>query len=93
MTCSRRGCGKDHGPLRENEGPSQEDIQRFGDVTRTCPACRKEVFDDAELCYHCGNAIEGASQGSAGVPKWVIVTAGLLLTTFAIAMVFSGRLF
>lgn len=81
-------CGKDLGPLREHEEPSEEDIERFSGVTRTCPSCKKEVFDDAELCYHCGEAIEGTSQGVSGFPPWVVVTAALTLAAFVAVILF-----
>lgn len=56
-----------------DEGPSPEDLERFGGVTRTCPACGKEVYDDASQCYHCGHAMDGADR--VEVPKvWIVVT-------------------
>jgi uncharacterized protein (DUF983 family) len=54
-------------------GPSADDLEKFGGVTRTCPSCGKEVFDDASQCYHCGHALDGADH--VKLPKtWVIVT-------------------
>ncbi|MGD9690974.1 MAG: zinc ribbon domain-containing protein [Phycisphaerales bacterium] len=87
MSCSRGTCGKDHGPLRDDEGPSEADIARFGDVTRSCPACKKEIYDDAELCYHCGAAIEGAARSSGGMPSWVIITSGVILAAFVMVLI------
>lgn len=59
-------------------GPSADDIERFSGVTRTCPACGKEVFDDAVTCYHCGADMERSRE--AGLPKvWVVVTVLVLL--------------
>ncbi len=70
-------------PKRElDELPSEDDVQRFGDVTRTCPECRKEVFDDAAVCYHCGHAFERTTGGSTLSPKWVIVTVVVLIVLF-----------
>lgn len=92
MTCSRGSCGKDHGPIRDDEGPSRDDIERFGDVTRTCPACKKDIYDDAEVCYHCGSAVEGTAQGSGGVPKWITLTAALVLGAFLLMLMLGGRL-
>ncbi len=72
-------------PPRElDEGPSDEDIQRFGDVTRTCPECRKEVFDDAAICYHCGHAFERTTAGSTSASKWMVITVVALLVAFAL---------
>ncbi|MFN0010396.1 MAG: hypothetical protein ACKVS8_02000 [Phycisphaerales bacterium] len=71
-----------------DEGPSADDIERFGDVTRTCPECHKEVFDDAEVCYHCGHAFSRAP--SKGLPRWAIVTAGVVLAAFLLMLLSGG---
>ncbi len=66
--------------------PSDDDMARFGDVTQTCPACGKEVFDDTDLCYHCGHAISTAA-GAMGLPaRWIIITVGVLVVGFAVAL-------
>lgn len=67
-----------------DELPSEEDIERFGDQTRTCPECKKEVFDDAAVCYHCGHAFERTTAGSTRSPKWVIATVVVILAAFAL---------
>jgi hypothetical protein len=78
------GCcgGKDMGPMSKYEEPSAEDLERFSDVTRTCPECKNEVHDDAEICYHCGHVFGASSL--ARVPPWVVALACLL----ALAMIF-----
>ncbi|MBX3358672.1 MAG: hypothetical protein KF745_09610 [Phycisphaeraceae bacterium] len=77
-------CGKDLGPLDVDlEAPSEDDVARFSDVTRTCPHCRKEVYDDAEICYHCG---ESMSPAAARMPVWVIVAAVVAIAAFAFTM-------
>lgn len=59
-------------------GPSEDDLERFGGVTRTCPSCGKEVYDDAALCYHCGEAME--QDRTAKLPKvWMVVTVIVLI--------------
>ncbi|HMN40592.1 MAG TPA: hypothetical protein PKE29_07070 [Phycisphaerales bacterium] len=72
-------------PQEVDENPSEEDLARFGDVTRTCPECRKEVFDDAAICYHCGHAFERTTAGSTASPRWIIITVIVLVLAFAIA--------
>ncbi|MBA4120391.1 MAG: hypothetical protein C0513_06805 [Isosphaera sp.] len=67
-----------------DEGPSQADLERFSGVTRACPSCRREVYDDADVCYHCGEAMNAPRQRR--VPVWAIIAAamaliGLLLLT------------
>ncbi len=68
-----------------DEGPSREDIERFGDQTRTCPECRKDVFDDSAVCYHCGHVFERTSAGSGGSKPWVIAVAALIVIAFLFA--------
>ncbi len=68
------GCkGKDFGPVQDHEVPSEEDMDRFSGVTRTCPECKTEVYDEAELCHNCGHAF-GAATESQGLPTWAVVT-------------------
>lgn len=83
MACKPGCCGKDHGPIRDDEGPSPEDVARFGDVTRECPECKKQIHDDAAVCYHCGFAVEGGPRAAGASPKWAMVVAGIVLVGFA----------
>jgi hypothetical protein len=70
---TNRCCGgKDYGPVRDSEGPSDEDLEAFDGVTRVCPECKAEVYDEATLCHNCGHAFE--SKDSSGLPTWAIVT-------------------
>jgi len=46
-----------------DEGPSAEDLKRFGDDEYGfCPHCGEEVWDDAPTCPSCGEWIEGRAQ-------------------------------
>jgi uncharacterized protein (DUF983 family) len=55
-----------------DEGPSAEDMERFGGATRHCPECKTELYDDAEVCWKCGHMLSGVAPG----PKtWKLVTA------------------
>lgn len=67
-----------------DEFPSEEDIERFNNVTRTCPECGKEVFDDAALCYHCGHAFDRTTEGSTRSKMWVVVVVVLIIAAFAV---------
>lgn len=45
-----------------DEGPSDADIERFGDAGDQggwCPDCGAQVYDEAEFCPDCGNQIGG----------------------------------
>jgi len=72
--------GKDLGPITDDEGPSEADLQRFGDVTRNCPECKTELYDEVEMCYKCGHALSAGS--TRPVPKWVFVGVGAVLAAF-----------
>lgn len=74
-----------------DENPSPEDIERFGDVTRTCPECRKDVFDDAAVCYHCGHAFERTAAGSGRSKGWVVAVVIVLVGVMVLGAV--GGLF
>jgi len=46
-----------------DEGPSAEDLTRFGDDEfGYCPECGDEVWDDVTACPSCGEWIEGRVQ-------------------------------
>src|SRR5690606_8422440 len=57
-----------------DEGPSEEDIARFGDVTVRCRECGTELYDDVAVCWNCGRAV-GGSDEAGGLPWWALVAA------------------
>ena len=59
-----------------DEGPSEEDMERFGGATRTCPECRTELYDDADVCWKCGHALMSRTREHK---PWAIVVAGLIV--------------
>lgn len=75
-----RGRGhQDH----DDDGPLEQDIERFGGETKTCPECKKEVYDDTAVCYHCGWAFEGEAADGPAKPKLsVIIVVGLIIAAF-----------
>jgi hypothetical protein len=71
-----------------DDDPSEEDIARLDSPVRKCPDCRRDVFDDAEICHHCGSAF---SRAPSGPSKLQIAIVGLIILAFlffAIAGVF-----
>ena len=47
---------------RRDEGPSPEDLRRFGEEAETwgyCPECGAKVYDDADVCPKCFAWITG----------------------------------
>lgn len=71
-----------HNAEEIDEDPSEEDLERFGGVTRHCPECNTELYDDSEICWKCGHALSAAPKGS---PKWTVIIAVLIL----VALVFG----
>jgi predicted nucleic acid-binding Zn ribbon protein len=59
-SCCGGGCHE--GDDERDEGPSEADIQRFGDVTQKCPQCGTELHDDAAVCWSCGHALAARSE-------------------------------
>lgn len=64
--------------------PREEDLDQFSGVTRTCPDCKAEVYDEAELCWKCGHAFSGDPKP---MPKWVLVVAVLVIAAVLFAVV------
>lgn len=58
------------------EGPSAEDLDRFGDELIPCPSCGRSLYDQAEVCPHCGELIE---RPPARMPAWAIAVVGVMI--------------
>jgi uncharacterized protein (DUF983 family) len=65
-----------------DEGPSPDDIERFGDVTVTCPECGTAMFDDVAICWKCGHAVGVNARREGGPPVWVVGAALLVILAF-----------
>lgn len=68
------------------EGPSVDDLERFGDATVSCPSCGTEMYDQATICPTCGTPV-GTGERS-GLPPWAVFAAGALLLAFFAVFVF-----
>jgi hypothetical protein len=58
------------------DGPSAADLDRFGDELIPCPACKARIYDQSEICPHCGHAMETPPKT---MPVWVILLTVLLI--------------
>lgn len=63
-----------------DEGPSESDLEQFGGVTRPCPKCQTELYDEVEICWKCGHHLGGEREAP---PVWIIVTVVTLLFVIA----------
>ena len=68
------------------EGPSAEDIERFGDSYRTCPACKSEVWDQNPACHVCGHDFDGEAHKT---PAWKMAVVVVVLLAFLL-LLFGG---
>lgn len=75
-------------PEELDEGPSAEDIARLDNPTRVCPSCGKDVFDDSEVCYHCGHHFSARDKTTNW--KHLVVAAAIILVFIGLAV---ARLF
>lgn len=67
------------------DGPSAADLERFGSEHKGCPECGSEVYEEIELCPHCGHAFEEP----AGTPgRWVALVALVVVIAFLILVLF-----
>lgn len=47
--------------------------------TVACRYCRREIYEDAVRCPHCGNYLSQEDAGNEGKPLWIIVGTLLCL--------------
>ncbi len=67
-----------------DEGPSDEDLDRFGGVTTTCTHCGTELYDDVAVCWKCGMALGSARKG--GLPPWALAVLLLLVVALGLTI-------
>jgi hypothetical protein len=44
-----------------------------------CPHCGEEMYDDSTRCPNCGRYLSTEDGGEPKIPKWIVVTAVVLL--------------
>ncbi len=66
------------------EGPSEADLERFGDEFRTCPECSSLVYDQSDICQACGYVFV---RDETGLPKWVVAVILVVLAAFVLVVV------
>ena len=78
--------------MPDDEGPSPDDLARFGSDTAFCPECGDEVWDQAEFCPSCGAHVGGDTLTRPPAEtwlrrRWLILVALLALAAFLLLMV------
>ena len=85
-----------HVPIRRNddEGPSEDDIERFGDdspvADARCPDCGASVWSEADVCPKCYSYLAGsalaAPRGGMFAKHWkAIIIWALIIATLTLA--------
>lgn len=67
------------------EGPSEADLDRFGDEQVRCWNCHAHYYDQLEHCPHCGSAHR---KPGAGMPTWMWALAAAGVVGFLFVFVF-----
>ena len=83
MRCSQGCCIRDE---FDDDGEACGEFEEFSGEDENaipCPYCRVEIYEDTELCPHCGSYI--IDEDVPSTPTWVFWTALILL-----ALIFSG---
>lgn len=70
-----------------DEGPSLDDLNRFGSDEAFCPECGAEIYDQAEFCPHCkspigGNTLRRHPEAHAFQKRWIMLIAIIVLLAF-----------
>ena len=83
------GWGRSKYEAEPDEGDGDEDATGEDDAdaaeTLPCPACGTDVYEDADICPVCGEAILRHRPATAGLPGWfayagLVGMAGVILT-------------
>lgn len=75
----------------EDEGPSEEDLRRFGDDSAFCPDCGAEIWDQADVCPKCfaylGGDTSRRRRGGEARRRWRTVVVLIVLAAIAVSWV------
>ncbi len=72
-------------PDLDPEGPSEADLDRFGDEFLTCSACGADYYDQLDACPHCSTEAGAAKPPMAG---WLMAVIGLVVVGFLLVAIF-----
>lgn len=61
------------------EGPSEEDLDRFGGDGVTCPNCDRDVYDGLDTCPHCNADLHAKGEARASMATIVAVVLIVVL--------------
>lgn len=61
----------------DREGPSDDDLARFGGDDVPCPTCGEEMYVDASVCPACGYIVGDTRAIPSPLRRWGGVIAGV----------------
>lgn len=70
---------------QDPDAPLDVDLADDSDDAVPCPACGRDVYEDADQCVHCGEWIIPSVTGAGGL-HWVWIAAAILATGAMIAL-------
>src|SRR5690606_7728919 len=71
-----------------DEGPDDEDLERFGDDAHERPSCGRAVYDDLATCPHCYASLT-SKRSSAAPPLWLVIVLGLVVCAMVAPLLFA----
>ncbi len=76
----------------QDEGPSLEDLNRFGSDEAHCPDCGEEIYDQAEFCPKCRAYLAGNTSSRPPIEsefrgRWIVLVAIIVLIAFILIYV------
>jgi len=71
--------------LEDPEWPDESDMHEDDDSVEMeqCPSCRKPVYEQSNVCPHCGSYISQAD-GSNRKPLWIMVAVVVCLAAIVL---------
>ena len=73
----------------DDDGSDDDGHDDGASLTVSCPACKADIYEDAEQCPYCGEYVVRSSNIWNGKPVWWIVVGGLgiIATVFALTVI------
>ena len=67
------------------EGPSADDLDRFGDEIIACASCGRDVYDQAEVCPYCGGFVHKTRRAAS---PWMMIAVAVVILAILLVWVF-----
>lgn len=65
------------------EGPSVEDLHRFGDEFTRCASCGYDFYDQSSVCPNCGHLVQ---QADKPISRWVLLASAFIVILLLIGL-------